>query len=208
MTEDLRGLLKQKADNLRIHSIISTSEAASGHPTTCMSAADIVAALFFHAMRYDGCNPNNPNNDRFILSKGHAAPLLYAAWAEAGIISVDELLDLRRIDSDLEGHPTPRLDWVDVATGSLGQGLSIGVGMALNGKYLDKSDYRVYVLMGDGESAEGGVWEAVALASHYKLNNLIGIVDVNGREARVDVRCTGSTPILIAAALSRSVGIL
>ena len=181
MTEDLRGLLKQKADNLRIHSIISTSEAASGHPTTCMSAADIVAALFFHAMRYDRCNPHNPNNDRFILSKGHAAPLLYAAWAEASIISVDELLDLRRIDSDLEGHPTPRLDWVDVATGSLGQGLSIGVGMALNGKYLDKSDYRVYVLMGDGESAEGGVWEAVALASHYKLNNLIGIVDVNGR---------------------------
>lgn len=181
MTEDLRAFLKQKADNLRIHSIISTSEAASGHPTTCMSAADIVAALFFHAMRYDRHNPHNPNNDRFILSKGHAAPLLYAAWAEAGIISVDNLLDLRRIDSDLEGHPTPRLDWVDVATGSLGQGLSIGVGMALNGKFLDKSDYRVYVLMGDGESAEGGVWEAVALASHYKLNNLIGIVDVNGR---------------------------
>ena len=181
MTEDLRALLKQKASNLRIHSIISTSEAASGHPTTCMSAADIVAALFFHAMRYDRRNPRNPNNDRFILSKGHAAPILYAAWAEAGIISVEDLLALRRIDSDLEGHPTPRLDWVDVATGSLGQGLSIGVGMALNGKYLDKSDYRVYVLMGDGESAEGGVWEAVALASYYKLNNLIGIVDVNGR---------------------------
>ncbi len=181
MTEDLRALLKQKASNLRIHSIISTSEAGSGHPTTCMSAADIVSTLFFHAMRYDRRNPRNPNNDRFILSKGHAAPILYAAWAEAGIISVEDLLALRRIDSDLEGHPTPRLDWVDVATGSLGQGLSIGVGMALNGKYLDKSDYRVYVLMGDGESAEGGVWEAVALASHHKLNNLIGIVDVNGR---------------------------
>ena len=181
MTEDLRALLKQKANNLRIHSIISTSEAESGHPTTCMSAADIVSTLFFHTMRYDRRNPRNPNNDRFVLSKGHAAPILYAAWAEAGIIPAADLLALRRIDSDLEGHPTPRLDWVDVATGSLGQGLSIGVGMALNGKYLDKSDYRVYVLMGDGESAEGGVWEAVALASHYKLNNLIGIVDVNGR---------------------------
>ena len=181
MTEDLRALLKQKANNLRIHSIISTSEAESGHPTTCMSAADIVSTLFFHTMRYDRRNPRNPNNDRFVLSKGHAAPILYAAWAEAGIIPAADLLALRRIDSDLEGHPTPRLDWVDVATGSLGQGLSIGVGMALNGKYLDKSDYRVYVLMGDGESAEGAVWEAVALASHYKLNNLIGIVDVNGR---------------------------
>ena len=181
MTEDLRALLKQKANNLRIHSIISTSEAESGHPTTCMSAADIVSTLFFHTMRYDRRNPRNPNNDRFVLSKGHAAPILYAAWAEAGIIPAADLLALRRIDSDLEGHPTPRLDWVDVATGSLGQGLSIGVGMALNGKYLDKSDYRVYVLVGDGESAEGAVWEAVALASHYKLNNLIGIVDVNGR---------------------------
>lgn len=173
-------VLKQKANNLRIHSIVSTSEAGSGHPTTCLSAADIISALFFRAMRYDPTNAHNPNNDRFILSKGHAAPVLYAAWAEAGIISVKDQLTLRRIDSDLEGHPTPRLEWVDVATGSLEQGLSIGVGMALNGKYLDQSDYRVYVLMGDGEAAEGSVWEAVALAAHYNLNNLIGIVDVNG----------------------------
>ena len=180
MAENLTTVLKQKANNLRVHSIISTSEAGSGHPTTCMSAAEIVSALFFHAMRYDPQDPHNPNNDRFILSKGHAAPLLYAAWAEAGIISAEDLLTLRRIDSDLEGHPTPRLEWVDVATGSLGQGLSIGVGMAINAKYLDKSDFRVYVLMGDGETAEGGVWEAVALAAHYGLNNLIGIVDVNG----------------------------
>ena len=180
MTENLTTVLKQKANNLRVHSIISTSEAGSGHPTTCMSAAEIVSALFFHAMRYDPQDPHNPNNDRFILSKGHAAPLLYAAWAEAGIISAEDLLTLRRIDSDLEGHPTPRLEWVDVATGSLGQGLSIGVGMAINAKYLDKSDFRVYVLMGDGETAAGGVWEAVALAAHYGLNNLIGIVDVNG----------------------------
>ncbi len=175
----LKNLLEQKATNLRIHSIVSTSEAGSGHPTTCLSAADIVSALFFHAMRYDCADAQNPNNDRFILSKGHAAPLLYAAYAEAGIIPIDDLITLRQIDSILEGHPTPRFEWTEVATGSLGQGLSLGLGMALNGKYLDKSDYRVYVLLGDGETAEGGVWEAVALASHYQLNNLIGIVDVN-----------------------------
>ena len=177
--ETLKNFLKQKATNLRIHSITSTSEAGSGHPTTCLSAADIVSALFFHAMRYDCSDAQNPNNDRFILSKGHAAPLLYAAYAEAGIIPTEELRTLRQIDSILEGHPTPRFEWTEVATGSLGQGLSLGLGMALNGKYLDKSDYRVYVLLGDGETAEGGVWEAAALASHYQLNNLIGIVDVN-----------------------------
>ncbi len=177
--ETLKDFLKQKATNLRIHSVISTSEAGSGHPTTCLSAADIVSALFFHAMRYDTTDAQNPNNDRFILSKGHAAPLLYAAYAEAGIIPTEKLRTLRQIDSILEGHPTPRFEWTEVATGSLGQGLSLGLGMALNGKYLDASDYRVYVLLGDGETAEGGVWEAAALASHYKLNNLIGIVDVN-----------------------------
>ena len=177
--ETLKDLLKQKATNLRIHSITSTSEAGSGHPTTCLSAADIVSALFFHAMRYDTTDAQNPNNDRFILSKGHAAPLLYAAYAEAGIIPSDKLHTLRQIDSILEGHPTPRFEWTEVATGSLGQGLSLGVGMALNGKYLDASDYRVYVLLGDGETAEGGVWEAAALASHYQLNNLVGIIDVN-----------------------------
>ena len=177
---NIKKIIEQKANNLRIHSIVSTSEAGSGHPTTCLSAADIVSALFFHTMRYDPQNADHPNNDRFVLSKGHAAPLLYAAWAEAGIIDPVDLRNLRKIDSDLEGHPTPRLGWVDVATGSLGQGLSVGLGMALNGKYLDQSDYRVYVLMGDGETAEGGIWEAVALAAHYQLNNLIGIVDVNG----------------------------
>ena len=177
--ETLKDLLEQKATNLRIHSIISTSEAGSGHPTTCLSAADIVSVLFFHAMRYDTTDAQNPNNDRFILSKGHAAPLLYAAYAEAGIIPTDKLRTLRQIDSILEGHPTPRFEWTEVATGSLGQGLSLGLGMALNGKYLDASDYRVYVLLGDGETAEGGVWEAAALASHYQLNNLIGVIDVN-----------------------------
>ncbi len=177
--ETLKTILKQKATNLRIHSIAATSEAGSGHPTTCLSAADIVSALFFHTMRYDTNDAQNPNNDRFILSKGHAAPLLYAAYAEAGIIPNEKLSTLRQIDSILEGHPTPRFEWTEVATGSLGQGLSLGLGMALNGKFLDKSDYRVYVLLGDGETAEGGVWEAAALASHYQLNNLIGIVDVN-----------------------------
>ena len=179
MTNDLIGLLADKAMRLRVHSINSTTEAGSGHPTSCMSAADVVATLFFHVMRYDPQNAKHPNNDRFILSKGHAAPLLYAAWAEAGIITPQQLLSLRRIDSDLEGHPTPRLPWVDVATGSLGQGLSAGVGMALNAQRLDKLDYRTYVLMGDGETAEGGVWEAAALAAHYKLDSLVAIVDVN-----------------------------
>lgn len=176
---ELIELLSDKAARLRVHSIQATAEAGSGHPTSCMSAADVVSALFFHVMRYDPQDARNPNNDRFILSKGHAAPLLYAAWAEAGIIPAEQLLTLRRIDSDLEGHPTPRLKWVDVATGSLGQGLSAGVGMALNAKALDQLEYRTYVLLGDGESAEGGVWEAAALAAHYQLDNLVAIVDVN-----------------------------
>lgn len=177
--ESLLEYLQDKANRLRVHSIVSTAEAGSGHPTSCMSAAEIVSALFFEVMRYDTKTASYPNNDRFVLSKGHAAPVLYAAWAEAGIIPVEELLRLRRIDCDLEGHPTPRLPWVDVATGSLGQGLSVGVGMALNAKYLDQLDYRTYVLMGDGESAEGSIWEAAALAAHYQLDNLTGIVDIN-----------------------------
>src|SRR3954471_2214616 len=172
--ETLKGI----ANQLRIHSIAATTAAGSGHPTSCASAADIVAALFFGHMRYDAKNPKFYNNDRFILSKGHAAPLLYAAWAETGLFPTEDLLKLRRIDSDLEGHPTPRLSFADVATGSLGQGLSVGVGMALCAR-LDKLDYRTYVLMGDGEIAEGAVWEAASLAGVNELNNLIAIVDVN-----------------------------
>ena len=171
-------LLKGIANQLRIHSINATTAAGSGHPTSCCSAADVVAALFFGQMRYDAKNPRHYNNDRFILSKGHAAPLLYAAWAEAGLFPVEDLLKLRTIDSDLEGHPTPRLSFADVATGSLGQGLGVGVGMALAGR-LDKLDYNTYVLLGDGEIAEGAVWEAASLAGIYKLNNLIAIVDAN-----------------------------
>jgi transketolase len=167
------------ATRLRIDSVRSTSEAGSGHPTTCCSAAEIMAALFFAEMRYDPRDPGNPDNDRFVLSKGHAAPVLYAAWAEAGIISRDDLLTLRRLESDLEGHPTPRLPWVDVATGSLGQGLCAGVGIALNARRI-ASDYRTYVLLGDGETAEGSIWEAAMVAAHDRLDSLCAITDVNG----------------------------
>jgi transketolase len=172
--ENLSGI----ANQLRIDSIQATTAAGSGHPSSCCSAADLVAALFFGHMRFDPKNPKYANNDRFILSKGHAAPLLYAAWAELGFFPREHLLTLRRLDSDLEGHPTPRLPFVDVASGSLGQGLGVGVGMALCAR-LDELDYRTYVLLGDGECAEGSVWEAAALAGVNKLNNLIAIVDVN-----------------------------
>jgi transketolase len=172
--ESLKGIAHQ----LRIHSIAATTAAGSGHPTSCCSAADLVAALFFGHMRYDAKNPHYHNNDRFILSKGHAAPLLYAAWAETGLFPVEELLKLRQFGNDLEGHPTPRLPFVDVATGSLGQGLAVGVGMALCAR-LDNLDYRTYVLLGDGECAEGAVWEAASLAGVNQLNNLVAIVDIN-----------------------------
>ncbi|HZH49975.1 MAG TPA: transketolase, partial [Nitrospira sp.] len=171
--------LQNAATHLRIDSVRSTSTAGSGHPSSCCSAADIVAALFFSIMRYDPKNPRAFNSDRFVLSKGHAAPLLYAAWAEAGLFPKQDLLKLRTLTSDLEGHPTPRLSFVDMATGSLGQGLPVGVGIALNAKYVDKLDYRTYVLMGDGESVEGSVWEAVELARQQRLDNLCAIVDVN-----------------------------
>jgi len=171
--------LRNVATRLRIDSVISTSEAGSGHPTSCASAAEIVAALFFAEMRYDPRNPQNPDNDRFVLSKGHAAPILYSAWAEVGLLKREDLLTLRRLDSDLEGHPTPRLSFVDVATGSLGQGICAGLGIALNARRI-KSDYRTYVLLGDGESAEGSVWEAAESAAHHGVDSLCGITDVNG----------------------------
>src|SRR5580704_11377166 len=178
MIETDTELLKGIANQLRIHSIEATTAAGSGHPTSCCSAADIVATLFFGHMKYDAKNPHYYNNDRFILSKGHAAPLLYAAWAENGFIPIPELLKLRQYGNDLEGHPTPRLAFADVATGSLGQGLGVGVGMALAARQ-DKLDFNTYVLCGDGEIAEGAVWEAASLAGYYKLNNLICIVDAN-----------------------------
>jgi transketolase len=171
-------VLKNVATRLRIESIRATTAAGSGHPTTCMSAADLTAALFFAEMRYDPRHPQHVHADRFVLSKGHAAPLLYAAWAEAGYVRREDLTNLRLLTSDLEGHPTPRLPFVDLATGSLGQGLAAGVGMALNARRIG-SDYRTYVLMGDGESAEGSVWEAASMAEFYRLDNLVGITDVN-----------------------------
>ncbi|HEY6083878.1 MAG TPA: transketolase, partial [Nitrospira sp.] len=178
-TQDLLTTLHNKATKLRIDSVQATSEAGSGHPSSCCSAADIVSALFFSVMRYDPQHPKAYDSDRFVLSKGHAAPLLYAAWAEAGLFPTSELLKLRTLTSDLEGHPTPRLPFVDMATGSLGQGLPVGIGIALNAKFVDKLDYRTYVLMGDGESVEGSNWEAADVARHYALDNLCAIVDVN-----------------------------
>src|SRR5262249_33223813 len=171
--------LKNIATRLRIDSIKSTSEAGSGHPTSCCSAADLLAALFFAEMRFDPKDPRNPDADRFILSKGHAAPILYAVWSEAGAFDQTELLKLRTIGSDLEGHPTPRLPFVDVATGSLGQGICAAVGIALNARGIG-SDDRAYVLLGAGEPAEGSVWEAADMAAIYGVDSLCGITDVNG----------------------------
>ncbi len=166
------------ANRLRKHSLTSTTEAGSGHPSSCCSCAELISTLFFRFLRYELDNPGNPLNDRFVLSKGHAAPILWAAWAEAGAFPVEKLQTLRKIDSDLEGHPTPRNAWTQVATGSLGQGLSVGVGMAL-GARINQTGNRIFVLLGDGEAAEGSVWEAAALAAHSDLDNLVAIVDVN-----------------------------
>jgi len=177
------AVLKDIATKLRIHSIRMTSASKSGHPTSCSSMAELMSVLFFKVMKYKDPKVHkfqrDPENDRFILSKGHAAPILYAAWAEAGLFPVDDLLNLRKIDSDLEGHPTPRLPFIDVATGSLGQGLSVAAGMAYAAKHFDKASYRTFCLLGDGESMEGNVWEALNFAGHYKLDNLCAIIDVN-----------------------------
>jgi transketolase len=170
--------LEDVATRLRVDCIRATTAAGSGHPTSCASAADLVAAIFFTALRVTPGQPRAITSDRFVLSKGHAAPLLYAAWAEAGVLAREQLTTLRQLDSDLEGHPTPRLPFVDVATGSLGQGLSVGLGLAL-GARLAGRDARAWVLLGDGETAEGSVWEAVALAAHHRLDNVVAVVDVN-----------------------------
>jgi len=176
--EETLAALRDKATRLRIDSLRATTAAGSGHPTSCLSAADLVAALFFHVMRYDPINPAHPGNDLFVLSKGHAAPILYAAWAQAGLFPTEKLTDLRKFGNQLEGHPTPRFAPALAATGSLGQGLSVAAGLAFAAK-LDHAQHRVYCLLGDGEVAEGSVWEAAAFASHYKLSNLCAVVDVN-----------------------------
>src|SRR5215472_994038 len=170
--------IKQKARLLSIYSMMSTTAAGSGHPTSCMSAAELMAGIFFYAMKFDPKDANSNNDDRFVLSKGHAAPVLYSALAETGVFPVSRVMTLREFSSELEGHPTPRIHGVDAATGSLGQGLSVGAGLAL-GARMDKSDTRVYVLLGDGEMAEGQIWEAAEFAGHYKLDNLTVIADVN-----------------------------
>ncbi|RUR74666.1 transketolase [Chlorogloeopsis fritschii PCC 6912] len=167
------------AQQLRIDSIRATTAAGSGHPTSSMSAADLMAVLLSNYLRYDFGNPDDANNDRLIFSKGHASPLLYALYKAAGAISDAELMSLRQFGSPLQGHPVPVLPWVDVATGSLGQGLPTGVGMGLAGEYLDQLSYRIWVLLGDSEMSEGSVWEAFELAGHYKLPNLVAIIDVN-----------------------------
>ncbi|MDN6401217.1 MAG: thiamine pyrophosphate-dependent enzyme, partial [Brachybacterium sp.] len=172
--------VSELAAQLRADSIRSSTSAGSGHPTSSLSAADLLAALMSRHLRYDWEAPDAPGNDHLIFSKGHASPLLYSVYRAVGVVSEQELMEgYRRFDQRLEGHPTPVLPWVDVATGSLGQGLPDGVGIALAGKYLEQSPYRVWVLAGDSELAEGSMWEALATASHYQLTNLVTLVDVN-----------------------------
>ncbi|MBM7090786.1 transketolase [Streptomyces sp. NPDC014603] len=174
------GELTELGQQLRVDSVRAAAAAGSGHPTSSMSAADVMAVLFAHHFRYDFDRPGHPGNDRLVLSKGHASPLMYAAYKAAGAIDDEELLTFRKAGSRLEGHPTPRqLPYVETATGSLGQGLPVGVGIALSGKRLDRADYRVWVLCGDSEMAEGSIWEAAEHAGHEHLDNLTVIVDVN-----------------------------
>ncbi|WP_328874860.1 transketolase [Streptomyces sp. NBC_00287] len=172
--------LVELGQQLRVDSVRASDAAGSGHPTSSMSAADLMAVLLANHFRYDFDRPAHPGNDRFVLSKGHASPLLYSAFKAAGVVEDAELLTFRKLGSALEGHPTPRrLEWVETATGSLGQGLPVGVGIALAGKRLDRSGYRVWVLCGDSELAEGSVWEAAEHASYEHLDNLTAVIDVN-----------------------------
>jgi transketolase len=178
--KEMTEKLKKLATLIRYYILIMTTEAGSGHPTSSLSATELMACLLFGgAFRFDVSHPKYPNNDRLIFSKGHASPLFYALWAAAGKLTENELMTYRKFGSPLEAHPAVVFPYVEAATGSLGQGLSIGVGMALNAKYIDKLPYRTYVLLGDSEMAEGSQWESMQIAAHYKLNNLIGILDVN-----------------------------
>ncbi|MBE6087597.1 transketolase [Clostridium beijerinckii] len=172
--------LKKIANNIRISIIKSVSAAKSGHPGGSLSITDILTVLYFEKMNIDPQNPKNPNRDRFVLSKGHSAPALYATLAERGYFSKEELLGLRKYESKLQGHPDmKKIIGVDMSTGSLGQGLSAANGMALAGK-LDESSYRVYAILGDGEVQEGQIWEAAMSSAHYKLDNLTTFLDLNG----------------------------
>ncbi|MGD9496012.1 MAG: transketolase [Armatimonadota bacterium] len=172
--------LEEIARLVRYYALTMTTRAGSGHPTSAMSAVELMVGLLFGGIfRYYLDEPDHPNNDRLIFSKGHATPLFYCLWLLADRLTEEELMSYRRFGSELEGHPTPRFRYCEAATGSLGQGLAIGVGMALNAMYLDKLPYRTYVLLGDSEMAEGSQWEAIQLAAHYRLHNLVGIIDVN-----------------------------
>src|SRR5213078_4665796 len=177
MNDAERG--RELGQQLRVDSIRSSNVTKSGHPTSSMSAADLMAVLLAKYLHYDFDRPEDPRNDHLIFSKGHASPLLYSVYRAAGAVSDEELLTFRTLGSRLEGHPTPKIPWVDVATGSLGQGLPISVGVALAGKKLDKLPYHVWVLCGDSELAEGSVWEALDKASFYGLSNLTAILDIN-----------------------------
>lgn len=180
MDEQTKLFLEEKARTIRRHIIRMLAEAGSGHPGGSLSAADIITALYFRVLRLDPKNPGWPDRDRFVLSKGHAAPALYAALAERGFFPVEDLWGLRKINSHLQGHPDMRkTPGVEASTGSLGQGLAMANGMALAGK-LDKRDYRVYALIGDGEMEEGEIWEAAMAAAHYRLDNLTVFLDYNG----------------------------
>jgi len=172
--------LERFARLIRYSILAATTQAGSGHPTSSLSATDLMTGLLFGgSFHYDVDHPEHPNNDRLIFSKGHASPLFYALWLAAGKVSEKEMLSYRQFGSVFEGHPTPAFPFVEAATGSLGQGLSVGLGMALNAKFLDKLSYRTYVLLGDSEMAEGSQWEAIQIAAHYQLANLIGVLDVN-----------------------------
>jgi transketolase len=179
LTEQEAQFLRELGQQLRVDAIRCSTAAGSGHPTSAMSAADIAAVLLARHLEYDWERPEEPNNDHLIFSKGHASPLYYAMFKAAGVITDEELMTFRRFGSRLQGHPTPVIPWVDVATGSLGQGMPIAVGIALAGRYLDRLDYHVWALCGDSEMAEGSMWEAIDKAGHYRLSNFTAIVDVN-----------------------------
>ena len=172
-------LWRELGQQLRVDSVRCAAAAKSGHPTSGMSAADLMSVLLAEHLRYDFDKPKDPANDRLVFSKGHASTLLYAMYRAAGVISDEELLTYRQFSSIFEGHPTPRIPWVDVATGSLGQGLPYGVGMALAGKKLDQTPMRTWVLIGDSEMAEGSQWEGFEHAAYFELDNIVAIIDVN-----------------------------
>ena len=187
MDSNQLSLVQQKAKKIRQHIVKMVGAAGSGHPGGSLSAADILAYLYFKELNVDPNNPQMADRDRFVLSKGHAAPVLYGALAEKGFFPIEDLAGLRKINSYLQGHPDmKKTPGVEMSTGSLGTGFSTSIGMALAAK-LDKKDYRIYVMLGDGEVQEGQVWEAAMAASHYKLDNLVAILDYNGLQIDGDI---------------------